>query len=160
MIPSIVPTSIIIYLDRKLELFSLDFVKKELNLVGQLEPEDKNLKILNLSERFELVWEDMWENFTIKSENLNQVRLSEQSQLSKIYFWLGPESGFTDSRVVFLWLKSWVLFYPNTKFFLLSLQNPIQVTNLNFDLVTKMLGESVKNPESLAYAREPRLGLK
>jgi hypothetical protein len=222
MIPNPVPQSILIFLNTRLEILELDFVNKRLDLLDQLEPTTPDSKILNLGQRFEPLWDNLWTNLlgistahteaigqnqtelTLENKTVdtkpnqldlstvadrdqdslgNQTNLSlscplpvsnqspidpqaksatlptlDTSPLRSVYYLLGPQAGFTDSRVIFLWLKSLSMFYPETKFYLLSLTDPIHPTKLDFDLLAKILSQAMLNPTSLTYTRQPRLG--
>lgn len=50
---------------------------------------------LNLSENFENLWQNCWSIINLESE---------------IYFILGQNASFTDTRIVYLWLQSWQMF--------------------------------------------------
>ena len=79
--------SIVFYLNNQLEVYELDYVKESIELLAL----EKSEKRLQLFETFEGVWLEIWEKI---------------KKTSEIYFVLGDQAGFTNTRIVYLWLKS------------------------------------------------------
>ncbi len=89
--------SIFIYLDNDLSIYALrtDVNRTDeyaLELGYSLARGEK--PVLNLSDSFEETWKELDENGLFEG-------------VDRIYFVLGDKSGFTDSRMVYIWLKSW-----------------------------------------------------
>lgn len=119
---------------------------------------DRQGHTLDLTDRFEAVW-----------KSLDQQGAFER--VDTIYFWLGPRAGFTDTRVIFIWLKSWEMFN-NEKlkmkheklgaiFFVLKLAQSIIPESLEEHEIVELMKQSEQNMASeLAYSAEPRIGIK
>jgi hypothetical protein len=102
----------------------------------------RSQKVLNLSESFEQIWIDL--------DAVGHLEGTKQ-----IYFFTGPTAGFTDSRVIFVWLKSWQSFTAGQIFV-----GPKNYQG-NFDSLSneeKVQNLKTKNSTNLNYSREPRLG--
>ena len=76
-----------------------------------------------------------------------------------LYFLMRPNAGFTDSRIVFLWIKGQAVFA----------KNPYFVAQIGVDDWDSENSESIqtllskiqtKNNQSLDYAKEPNIGTK
>lgn len=52
---------------------------------------------LKLAEKFQTLWQELWQTTDLKNS-------------SQIFFLLGPKAGFTDTRIVYIWLESWRTF--------------------------------------------------
>jgi len=139
--------SIIIFLNTKLQLISCDFVnEKELNfeIIDELEAETK---FLNLADRFEDFWKMHDDLGNLKS--------------NKFFFFLGSKAGFTDSRIVSIWLKSLHFFKPEIKIYSKKIEensefikNDLLVKNK----IIKLLEESSKKEFEFLYSAEPTIG--
>jgi|GEM_PF-3351311 len=82
----------IIHLDRNfLRVYNFD--NQTLILIQELIATSKTLE---LAERFESFWRNLWPDCF--------------SQTDKIYLLINSNSSFTDSRIVYVWLQSWLLF--------------------------------------------------
>jgi hypothetical protein len=82
---------------------------------------------LELSEHFEKIWSDLYQEY-------------EMETVENIYYTVGEFASFTDTRVVFIWLKSWQYFNPNGNYFL--------------------QGNKEKNPVDISYLKAPRITVK
>ena len=88
---------------------------------------------LNLSENFENLWQNCSPVINLESE---------------IYFVLGQNSSFTDTRIVYLWLQSWRMF---ANFCELKLENSTNLknTNKNKKPVEKFWKEKIGKTEQI-----------
>jgi hypothetical protein len=67
---------------------------------------------------------------------------------------LGENSGFSNTRAVQIWLKSWVMFFPIKEYWVVAkLKDP-----LNYEFNNLMLLLELKKTEG-GYAKEPRINL-
>jgi hypothetical protein len=82
---------------------------------------------LELSEHFEQIWSDLYQEYAMES-------------VENIYYTVGEFASFTDTRVIFIWLKSWQYFNPNKNYFL--------------------QGKEEKNPVDINYLKAPRITIK
>ena len=139
--------SIIFSLDTKLELYSLDSVNYSTELVDQITSENR----LELYKYFENFWQKNWA--------LIQKTLLENSDNPKnIYFIISPDAGFTNTRIVFLWLKSLHQFWDQkveTKF--IKITNFNNLKNLKPEQLQNLLAAAT---DDLNYSMEPRIGVK
>lgn len=135
--------SIIFYLNSDLKVYTADqFVNdQELQIqeVGNVAREAG--EYLNLFDKFEFLWADLLENM----------------EFDKVYFLIGPKAGFTDTRIVFIWLKSWVLFNLNYVYFVSRTEtDPLFLSqNEIAGLLKRIEGEDQKD---LVYSKEPKIG--
>ncbi len=112
-------------------------------VLAQLVPQPGS-KYLELSETFSHVW-----------QNTMQDIASDDA----LYFLMRPNAGFTDSRIVFLWIKGQAIFA----------KNPYFVAQIGVDDWDSENSESIQtllskiltqNNQSLDYAKEPNIGTK
>jgi hypothetical protein len=75
--------------------------------------------------------------------------LEKQEQ---IYLILEPDSSFTDTRTIFIWLKSLEKFYQKDVF-VVKLDNNIEIQNLASNLLNHLLTTAQKE---LIYSYEPK----
>lgn len=138
--------SILIYLDNELKVFSVDTVNWTTILIKTLERTDKTL---NLAQRFEFVWADM-----VSEGLLNDV--------NEIVYLIGDQAGFTDTRIVFIWLQSWKMFEGGVKEFWINKINTRLSDNKDLsDNLRELYSEAIsKNNHALTYSQEPRIGKK
>ena len=115
-------TKILIFLDWDLEIYQLTNHKMDnesKQLVYSLKRE--NLKVLDLSQKFEEIW--TW--------------LETQYLMSEIYYLINDKASFSDSRVIYIWLKTWQMFDHQNKFLMSHnnsfewVLNPVQLTYLH-----------------------------
>jgi hypothetical protein len=128
-----------IFLDRNLIIKSHQN-KSESNLLYN--SSDHGIERLNLSENWSTIWCDIH-----KPCNL-------------YYFFVGPNSGFTDSRIIFLWLKSRQLFEPITQFFIIDGYDHETWNLLESKQQNQIIIDAKTNPKDLIYTRQPRINLK
>lgn len=85
--------SILFYLNKDISLVQIkncsDFV-----LIEHLQADP----LLNLAVKLEQFWKDNWAN--IKDAN-------------QVYLWIGPNASFTDTRMIYIWSKTWQEFQPS-----------------------------------------------
>lgn len=127
------------YLNNQLEVYELDYVKESIKLLAL----QKSEKRLQLFETFEGIWLKLWEQIKTTSE---------------IYFVVGTEAGFTNTRIVYLWLKSLSEFGLSIDLKILKNSNLVDLQNQPFSLVKSILQTATK--QDLLYSQEPRIGLK
>jgi hypothetical protein len=130
--------SIIIVLDNNLHVYTVKNDSQVIELIVQLESD----KYLNLADNFEKICIEY-----IMSRNP-----------SEIYCIFGNSAGFTDSRIVYMWLKSWSLFTKNN-FYLHNSSIDIDISRFSFSEIVEYL-EPIKqnNIQLLNYSRKPRIG--
>jgi len=139
--------SIIFSLDTKLELYGLDSVNYTLDFIDQIDSQ----KRLELYQDFENFWQKNWD--LIKKtvgKNLDKNKV--------IYFIIAPGAGFTNTRIVYLWLKSLQEFGDQKieiKFIKISNFNNLK--NLNSKQLQNLLTTAT---DDLNYSMEPRIGVK
>jgi len=156
----IATNSIIFYLDTKLELYSLDsvnlagspeiiFENKDVaaqdykpKLIDQIQPQIR----LELYQDFEIFWKKNWPLLEQKI----------QDKVVNFYLILGSKAGFTNTRIVYLWLKSLQQFY-NPKLNLGFIKNSenINLQTLEPQKLNTILSQAKPN---LDYSMEPRIG--
>lgn len=134
--------NIIFYLNSDLQVFEL---KAESTKITQVEKLERQSRGLDLQHRFWPLWEQIYHKFELRD-------------LDKIYLFLGPQSGFTDSRIVFIWLKSWQYFNPSTRSYFVSKTTELDLMKLHKEIINGLLAQSTPNPEDLSYVQEPRIG--
>jgi hypothetical protein len=140
--------SIIFHLDEHLKVYKLGGNVKEggfsLSLLKELKRSNRTLE---LTDRFEGFWKGLDERGFFDF-------------VDKIYFWLGPRAGFTDTRVVYIWLKSLQMFGVEesaVRLNIFKLSDQIDLEHLEVSEIVRLTKISEKN-ESLSYAAEPRIG--
>jgi hypothetical protein len=125
----IADSSIIFVLDTSLRVYQ-NFSSVN-NLIFKLEK-----KPLNLASEFEQIWLNLWHNYL---QNSNQI-----------YFLQGSSAGFTDSRVIFIWLQNFQLFYASKKCNFGKIKFEKDITQALISAKPIYLG--------LEYISEPRIG--
>jgi len=119
---------------------------------------DRQNHTLELANRFEPLW----------------VSLDQQDWFNtqQIYFLLGPKAGFTDTRVVFIWLQTWKMFnrkslttqtaLSDVDFFVFKLVQHINLEKCNYFQIKNIIKQAKSNLKSLkgklTYTTEPRIG--
>jgi hypothetical protein len=93
---------------------------------------------------FGAIWEEL----------LDSVKGLEISDLVLI---IGPQAGFTDSRIIYMWLKSHALFYPNSSIKVIKSADTIDLNNLKKSDYEGLLAQATVE---LQYGQEPRIGVK
>jgi hypothetical protein len=139
----------VIVLQDSLRVYSYDGVVKSdgVELVAKLEKVGGK-PVLDLFDRFSPLW----------------VELDEQGVfegVEDIFFVLGSRSGFTDTRVVYLWLKSWEMFGGGEReFWVYNEPREINVGLMDGEHLETYLSEAKKNgsKQLLRYSREPSVG--
>jgi hypothetical protein len=135
---------VIFYLDSDLKAYKLKNLgnRTELELINLIPKEEK---YLNLSDKFEFFWQSLWP----------QILENE----TEIFYFLGPNSSFSDSRVIFIWLKTYLIFKQNLNFFVDNIKNDLNLENLNSFLLQSLIFEAKqKNNQQLTYNKEPNIG--
>jgi hypothetical protein len=139
--------SIIIVLNDSLKVYSVgDIVKQErANLEAALEKIGDS-RVLNLSDRFESFWSDLDDKQILAG-------------VKELYFVVGERAGFTDSRVVYLWLQSWKMFGEG-EFWIYNDTREINIGLMEIEYLNEYILNIKKNGSQmlLKYSREPRLG--
>jgi hypothetical protein len=137
-----VATSIVFVLDNNLSVYQITTEGFVQELLFTVEPENRRLQ---LSEKFEPLWNQYWGSYFAQAEEL--------------YLLVGPQAGFTDGRIVHNWLKSTVLFYPDRQYFVdvIDAASPEFVSENMGMLLTDA---ELRGNQELVYSREPRIGRK
>lgn len=159
----------------------------DLILLSELKRDDK---VLNLFDKFEFVWSDLFEDgyLTCHSELVSESLNAKQNdgipdcsgmtgggaEMTKIYFLIGERAGFTDTRVIYSWLKSWEMFNGChseeqgdatiskncmcAKFYLKKVGS-VDLQKMSEKDLEKLLNDVKKqNQKDLLYSKEPRIG--
>ena len=112
---------------------------------------------LNLAVRLENFWKENWDKI---------------KETETIQYWIGPQASFTDTRMVYLWLKSWDEFTnsQDTKSqdgdkkerLLIWNASEINFQDLNWKTELAKLIDIAKQESrlNLSYASAPRIGKK
>ena len=138
---------LIIKLNRHLEIFIFENSKTE--LIYQQKTE--NGVILSLSTGFAKIWSDIvWS----KISNLKNLQ---------ILFIVGQKAGFTDSRVVSIWINSLVMFENQKDITLakfLDFQEDVDLENYLDQNLNQILAKTTwaKHLDAAIYTREPSIG--
>jgi hypothetical protein len=118
----------------------------ELILISELSPDP----ILNLASKLENFWIQNWP----------EIKDAQELQL-----WIGPKAGFTNTRMLYIWLKSW----SESKNIKLKIWNsPALEFNSNLNLDTEFKNNFLQSLKSanlnyrleLQYSAIPRIGIK
>jgi hypothetical protein len=120
-----------------MKVYLWDAVK--LTLIREIEREGK---VLNLATHFEFLWQDLHDEGIL-------------SAASESYFFVGDGAGFTDTRVVYVWLKSQELFEADKPFFLTRTHKIVNEENI----ARYMEAARENTNKSLQYSKEPRIGI-
>jgi hypothetical protein len=140
------PISIIIQLDTQLNLRAGSFVNDGQGSFFDTIEYKRDIDLSSRSIRLYTIFQSVWE------EMMSSI---DQSNVTSILFLIGPNAGFTDSRMVYIWLRSHTMVFPDTTLGVLK-HKPID----KIDLITgKKVSElaSIASPE-LQYSQEPRIG--
>ena len=100
-------------------------------------------RFLNLYQRFEGFWKQL-----------------EWAKAQRFLYFIGPKAGFTDTRIIHIWLKSLVYFYPQKIYQTETLAKPLENSaDLAVkSLLTKMAKLQQKPTTSLRYSKQPSIG--
>lgn len=161
--------SLLIILDKNLEIYEIE-ENLNCNFIYMLNREvspDNSHKLLplNLSDSFEAIWEE----------------IVDKVQFNNIIYVIGGKCSFTDSRVVWIWLKTWQMTnnlllnkkaenLPNIYLYSSDLikvelstinageaiSEQIFIDQLNAEALQK---KALLNPASLPYVHEPNIGI-
>jgi hypothetical protein len=139
----------VIVLQDSLRVYGYGGVVKSdgVNLVSELEKENGK-PVLDLFDRFSPLWEKLDEHGIFES-------------VKNIYFVLGSRAGFTDTRVVYLWLKSWEMFGGGEReFWVYNEAREINVGLMDGEHLEDYFAQVKKNgsKQLLRYSREPSVG--
>ncbi len=119
-------------------------LNKNIVLVDSLLRQNRTLELFD---RFEFFW-----------KKLDNKGFFDKS--SQYYFWIGLCAGFTDTRVVYIWLKSRQMFVAKERevdLHILKLPDKIDLQKTEMSRLVQFLKKSGKN-ETLSYSAEPRIG--
>jgi hypothetical protein len=141
--------SIIFELNNTLRVYAADLSVNQTDPnITLLREVIKEGRVLELASKFEFLWHDIDEN-------------DLSSGIDEVYFLIGPHAGFTDTRIVFVWLKSWQMFHPRNHFYLkkTSFDVPLDFVDVTIakDFLNKAKNEN--NNSEIRYSREPRIGI-
>ncbi len=137
---------ILFYLDQDLEIYQGQNPESRLKPLQTLFRERPTLELAN---RFAEIWADLdKQNYFVG--------------VSVMYFLLGPTAGFTDTRVVTMWLRSWSLFSEAQEYEYFSFKSP---ESLNLSQITavelkELLAKTKAGRQEVIYSAEPRIGRK
>lgn len=134
-------------MNSQLEVYSFDETVNELQLLQKLQPTSSGR--LELANRFAQVWQAL----DSRSEFVDRP----------IFFWIGPRAGFTDTRIVFIWLKTKFLIEKlcnqQFQFFLMRI-TASTITELDLETIKQLLTTNrTQLAEQLLYSSQPRIGV-
>ncbi len=142
-----ITNSVIIYLNYQLEVYSFEKTVNELKLLEKLQPTSSGR--LELANRFMQVWQS----------------LDSQPEFvyRPIFFWIGPRAGFTDTRIVFIWLKTKFLMQKicnqSFQFFLMRIEAN-SLTEIDLSTIIQWLElNQIQFTDQLLYSSQPRIGI-
>ena len=140
--------SILFELHHTLRVYTVYVNENELkvNLIRDLDREKKSLE---LASRFEILWQDLDESGSLDG-------------VSEMYFLTGKQAGFTDTRIIYIWLKSWKMFYPNNLFYLMNTEFVVPFDFLDSVVQATTLNQAKldQNDGQIRYQSEPKISLK
>ena len=136
--------SIILHLDIDLKLASVEVVNSKVTKFKILQEIWREGKVLNLSE----LLADLWQKVA-QEGHLDGV--------DKFIFLIGPNAGFTDSRVIYIWLKTEQMF-KQTEFRVLKI-GQLDIESLDLSMIQDLIQQAIENgTQELQYISEPRIG--
>jgi hypothetical protein len=116
----------------------MDSVNHEIGDLELLREVVRETKVLDLADKFEFLWQDLTDSN---------------------YYLIGPNAGFTDSRMIFIWLKSWQMFTPTNTFFVSKIvfDVPIDFISPENLILTLQKAETENNNTVINYSKEPNI---
>ncbi|MBC7472388.1 MAG: hypothetical protein H7196_03985 [candidate division SR1 bacterium] len=139
--------SIIFELNNNLRVYAIaDSVNSwthSLELIRELNRQEKGLELAN---KFEFLWEDL--DTSGEFEGINEA-----------YFLIGSYAGFTDTRMIFMWLKSWTMFDPTCIFYIKRIVFDVPIDFVDPKLLKNLLLEAKteNNNSEISYSKEPNI---
>jgi hypothetical protein len=127
--------SIIFYLDTNLEVYQANLVNSELKKIAELKKEGKTL---NLFSNFALLWSQIFNN---------EIKNTEQ-----ITFLIASNASFTDTRIIYIWLKSNLIF-SKIQLKIINTSEPYTENPTKIIDLMKLTGS-----KDLTYSGQPRIG--
>jgi hypothetical protein len=131
-------------LNSSLHIYTHNHTSQTINLEVGLEPKNESERFLNLADSLEHIWtshENLW-------------------NCSEVYCILGPNASFTDSRILFIWLQSRLLF-DNGQFYMHNAQVALDFDRFTYrEICEYLLPIKQKHSQELLYSSEPRIGRK
>jgi hypothetical protein len=124
----------------------MDSVNHEIGDLELLREVVRETKVLDLADKFEFLWQDLTDSNLLTG-------------IDKIYYLIGPNAGFTDSRMIFIWLKSWQMFTPTNTFFVSKIvfDVPIDFISPENLILTLQKAETENNNTVINYSKEPNI---
>ncbi|NJK71502.1 MAG: hypothetical protein HC932_04625 [Thermales bacterium] len=114
----------------------------DLDEIDRIESENNYLE---LADRFEIFMEMFSDKF-----DLNTLQ---------VFLLISPRAGFTDSRIIFTWLRTNRMFNPKSDYFVAKISKSIN--EFGGDELLNLLQQTEdSNQKSLVYSREPNIGKK
>jgi hypothetical protein len=140
-------SSIIFELNNTLRVYSVrDSVNDEIKELVLLRELVRETKVLDLADKFEFLWHDLTDSGLLDN-------------IDKIYYLIGQNAGFTDSRMIYVWLKSWQMFTTTNTFYISKIvfDAPIDFVSHGNLSLTLQKAETEKNNTSIGYSKEPNI---
>lgn len=119
-------TTICFHINDTLQIF------KDSELVSEIKPLEG--RVLNLADRFEFIW----------------LELHDSIKHSEYYLLIGPIAGFTDTRIIYTWIKT-VNMLEGPDYF-------VHKVPLEFGLEDEARKAKLENNKLLQYSKEPNIG--
>lgn len=145
MINKTISKFIVFILDTNLNLIEGNLVNRnEFDITGTSEilRDDKTLK---LSNKFGNFWKEYFVNKSFDKS-------------TEFYLFVGKQASFTDTRIVYTWIKSQNMFF-ESDYFVSKLQESIDIESQN-DLANLINNSKSSANKELLYSLEPRIGTK
>ncbi len=103
---------------------------------------------LGLTEKFEFVFKELLS--TLDHGN-------DDHTIDEFYLLIGSRAGFTDTRIIYIWLQTWKQFHPEQNFYIHKIKDSnLKTIEANYQLlITRAKAE---NNQILVYSQEPRIG--
>jgi hypothetical protein len=130
--------SIIIKLDNDLKIFEINHTDQKISKIFDLKPTQR---ILNLNDDFFEIWQSLWSKHLETANNF--------------YYFVGSKSSFTNTRIIYLWLKSNFEFM--NKDFFVEQDSMFDPELQPFDFVQIKLQSLSSN--DLVYSAKPKIGI-
>jgi len=79
----------------------------------------------------------------------------QNRSIDSILFIIGENAGFTDSRIVYIWLRSHIMIHPQSKLGVIKSSEAINPDSLTEGELAELMAQS---SSILEYSQEPRIG--
>jgi hypothetical protein len=137
--------SIIFVLDTNLEVYVVDSVNNQFWLCYSVLRKGRGL---NLTDRFEFVFQELLSALDHGKDG---------HKIDEFYLFVGNRAGFTDTRVIYMWLQTWKQFCWEGNFYIHKIKDSgLKNIEANYQLL--ITRAKVENNQELIYSGEARVG--